>query len=81
VTVPRAAGGKGSVPRSAACTNGMPSRISEKVGKVSSVGQEGDGAGRGGLGMFWGKGASSKVNESKIGKRSGANGCYKHIFS
>ena len=57
----------------------MPSIIAEKAGKVSSAGQGGDGVGRGGPEMFWGRGASSKVNESKIGKRGGVNRSYKQI--
>lgn len=70
---PWAAGGKGSAQCSTACTNGTPSSISEKVGKVSPVVQGENGAGKEGPGMFWGKGASSKANESKMEKCGGVS--------
>lgn len=42
----------------------------------SPVDQGGGKAGRGGPGMFWGRGASSKANESKMEKRGGVYSPY-----
>ena len=68
--VPGAAGGEGTAFCLAACTDGVPSRVSEeRLGRNSLAGEGGNR--RGGLcsKVFWGGSVSSKGNMSGVGKR------------